>query len=63
MNEMEANELRDEYGAQYGDPRRCKRHGTVISSPDGMFDGLCGHCEMEADSEMGDGPIVTKGAR
>lgn len=29
--------------------RRCSRHGTVISSPDGMFDGLCGPCEAEAD--------------
>ena len=29
--------------------RRCKRHPEVITqSPDGMFDGVCGHCEAEA---------------
>jgi hypothetical protein len=33
-----------------GDPRRCPHHPTVrTSSDDGMFDGLCGQCEHEAD--------------
>jgi hypothetical protein len=33
-----------------GDPRRCPRHPHVAtSSPDGMFDGLCGECEAEMD--------------
>jgi hypothetical protein len=31
------------------DGRTCRTHGTVISSPDGMFDGLCGLCEAEMD--------------
>jgi len=35
--------------ASMGDPRRCPIHGTVISSPDGLFDNLCGACEAEAD--------------
>lgn len=30
-------------------PRVCPRHGTVISSTDGLFDGLCGPCEYECD--------------
>ena len=46
--------VRDEDGS--GDPRRCPKHGTVMSSADGMFDGLCGRCEMEAD-EGGDGDV------
>lgn len=41
-------ELEIEAGS-YGDPRRCQRHGTTTSSADGMFDGLCGACEHEAD--------------
>ncbi len=33
-----------------GDPRRCRRHPHVVtSSPDGLFDGLCGECEAEGD--------------
>ena len=41
---------RDEEGAQWGDPRRCPRHPNIVtSSPDGMFDGLCGACENEMD--------------
>ncbi len=46
--EQEARE--DEEGAQWGDPRRCHRHGTIISSADGMFDGVCGACEGEMDA-------------
>ena len=33
----------------YGDPKRCPVHGTVISDPYGLYDGLCGACEEEAD--------------
>ena len=34
-----------------GDPRRCPRHPEVVtSSADGMFDGVCGECENEADA-------------
>jgi hypothetical protein len=29
--------------------RRCKRHGVVISSPDGLYDAPCGRCEAEAN--------------
>lgn len=33
-----------------GDARRCAAHpNVVISSPCGMFDGLCGECEGLAD--------------
>ena len=40
----------DEFGASFGDPRRCPRHpGVRTSSGDGMFDGLCGACEFESD--------------
>jgi hypothetical protein len=39
----------DEQGNVIGDARRCPTHGTVTSSPDGMFDGLCGACEYDAD--------------
>ena len=45
--EQEARE--DELGAAFGDPRRCSTHGTITSSPDGMFDGLCGACEYEGE--------------
>ncbi len=48
-NEQEREELDAEAGAVYGDPRRCPKHGRVTSSPDGMFDGLCGACESEMD--------------
>lgn len=38
----------------WGDPRRCPRHPHVVtSSPDGMFDGLCGECEW-ADEMAGE---------
>jgi hypothetical protein len=38
--------------ASLGDPRRCPRHPSVaISSPDGMFDGLCPYCESEMAEE------------
>ena len=50
-------EARDyEEGARFGDPRRCPRHGYVTSSADGMFDGVCGHCEaeMEEDAYLAD---------
>lgn len=47
---LEEQELEDERGAEFGDPRRCNRHGTIISSADGMFDGLCGACEYEMDT-------------
>jgi hypothetical protein len=30
-----------------GRRRRCPRHGQVICSDDGMFDGVCGGCEYE----------------
>jgi hypothetical protein len=43
-----------EHGARLGDPRRCPIHGTAISSPDGMFDGLCGRCEALADGAAPD---------
>ena len=32
-----------------GDPRRCPRHGSRTSSPDGLFDVPCPECEFEAD--------------
>lgn len=34
---------------QFGDPRLCPTHGTVISSPDGQFDGCCPQCESADD--------------
>ena len=40
-------EMEAEFNARYGDPRRCPKHGTAISSPDGMFDAPCGKCEGE----------------
>lgn len=43
-----------DYDMQDGDPRRCPSHPHVtISSPDGMFDGVCGECEaaLEEDRE------------
>ena len=42
-------EMQDEYGA-IGDPRRCPHHPSeIISSADGMFDGVCGGCESEQE--------------
>jgi len=49
MGDMRQIELEDEQGAEFGDPRRCPRHGQVTSSPDGMFDAPCGACEAEMD--------------
>lgn len=43
-----------EWGAQWGDPRRCPHHPHVVtSSPDGMFDAPCDECEyaMERHGE------------
>lgn len=54
MNDREWQELQDEDGGRLGDPRRCPIHGTVISSPDGMFDGLCGACETASDEDRVD---------
>lgn len=51
MDEYERRELEDEVGGALGDPRRCKRHGEVISSPDGQFDAPCGRCEAEQDQD------------
>ena len=40
----------DEWGAQFGDARRCPRHPHVkTSSDDGMFDADCGECEYESE--------------
>lgn len=45
-----ALEAQEDALAALGDPRRCARHpSVVIGSPCGMFDGLCGICESEAD--------------
>lgn len=60
-SEIEQEELDYERGAEMGDPRRCQRHGTVISSPDGMFDGLCGSCEAEMDAYDHDDEPLTLG--
>jgi hypothetical protein len=54
MIEREENEMdeREELQAEilvFGDPRRCPRHGEVISTPDGMHDWDCGSCEREMD--------------
>jgi len=47
--EEEARE--DDFGAQFGDARRCHRHPHIkVSSDDGMFDGVCGQCEYEMDA-------------
>lgn len=47
----------DEFGAQFGDPRRCPRHpGQVTSSPDGMHDCPCGSCEMGMEDDRFDQP-------
>lgn len=44
----------DERGAELGDPRRCPRHPSqVTSSPDGMFDAPCGACEFEMEEHYG----------
>lgn len=54
-------ELQDEYGAQFGDPRRCPSHPHVVtSSPDGMFDAPCGVCEAAMDRD--DLPTEAEGA-
>lgn len=43
-----------DYGDDYpsGDPRRCPAHpDIVISSPDGLFDGVCAECEAAMDAD------------
>ena len=40
-----------ELGGILGDPRRCPIHGETISSPNGMFDGVCGQCEYLSSME------------
>jgi len=45
--DLERQELEDEANGAYGDPRRCKLHGEVTSSPDGAFDAPCSACEAE----------------
>jgi len=43
-------EFHDEEGASLGDPRHCPHHPHVVtSSPDGLFDGVCGECEHAYD--------------
>lgn len=43
-------EMQAEWGAQFGDSRRCPVHPHVrTSSNDGMFDGPCNECEAEMD--------------
>ncbi len=40
-----------------GDARRCPRHPHVkTSSDDGMFDGVCGECEMAMEDLSEDYP-------
>lgn len=52
MDHRYEEEMQYEEGAKLGDPRCCPRHPHVkTSSPDGMFDGLCGACEAEMDFE------------
>ena len=42
--------MEDEWGAQFGDARRCPKHPHVkTSSDDGMFDCDCGECEYESE--------------
>lgn len=44
------NEVGDRYE---GDARRCPRHPHVkTSSDDGMFDGVCGLCEMDMEDDF-----------
>lgn len=53
LNEFYLEEMAAEAGAAYGDPRRCERHpNVVIGSACGMFDGVCGACEHEAEAEQ-----------
>lgn len=53
MNEYEYQEMLDEEGGRYGDPRRCPRHPHIkTSSNDGMFDAPCGACEVEMYDEQ-----------
>lgn len=53
FSEDEYNAARYEEDMGYqGDPRRCEIHpNVVISSPDGMFDGVCGACEAACDDD------------
>jgi len=54
MNYREWQEMEDERGGEYGDPRRCPVHGCVTSSPDGMHDAPCGQCEYESEAACED---------
>jgi hypothetical protein len=50
MTGAERQELEDEAGGMFGDPRRCPRHpGVKTSSADGMFDAPCFVCESEME--------------
>lgn len=44
-----------------GDPRRCPVHGTVISSADGLHDGVCGACEAMMDDDDEDLDLADRG--
>lgn len=53
----------DEWGAQFGDARRCPRHPHVkTSSDDGMFDCDCGECEYESEMAYRESQEPTWGA-
>lgn len=55
MNIQEQEELDYEFGASFGDPRRCPRHpGQVTSSNDGMHDCPCAVCEYEMEERESD---------
>lgn len=46
----EREAMEDEWGAQFGDARRCPKHPHIkTSSDDGMFDCDCGECEYESE--------------
>lgn len=47
MNAQEDLEI--EFNSQWGDPRRCPKHGCATSSVDGLFDAPCLACEYESD--------------
>lgn len=45
-------DFRDRGESFEGDARRCPRHPQVKTSSDnGLFDGLCGLCEQQADDD------------
>lgn len=49
FNDIEQQELEDEYNAQFGDPRRCPHHGIATSDAHGLQDAPCWACEGEAE--------------